>query len=121
MKCNKVSKINELNFNLKNEIFSFFEAKYIIYYASISKKFKYAVEKMKWFKLIKDNFDKLISESSLVYSEMNEIKNLFIEQGESEIAAFYICLYLFLVKYKNNSFIDIFEKSFGKYGKTRNL
>lgn len=106
------NKFNEINFNLKIEIFSFFQAKNIIEFIPVSKAFKTAIENMKWLKIIKEKYIQLISDSKLMFSEMNEVNKLFITEGESEISSFYICLYLSLKKIKNESLINIGNLNF---------
>lgn len=59
------------------------------------------MEKIEWFTYIKENFDNLISDSSLIFSEMDQINKLFIEQVKRESDSFNICLYLSLRKIKN--------------------
>jgi len=109
MECNNNNKFNALNFNLKNEIFSFFEAKETISLSLICKKFKFSINKLKWFIYIKENFDNLLKNSSLIYSEMNGINNMLIKQGASKNAAFYICLYINLLL--KAIFNDYFKKN----------
>jgi len=60
MKYHKGNKFNNVNFNLKHEIFSFFQAHKIIQFISISKSFKFSVQNLKCFRLIKENFNKFL-------------------------------------------------------------
>jgi len=60
----KQNKLNSDNFNLKNEIFSFLKALDIVEFFSVCKSFKFAVEKIEWFDIIKEDFEGYKSEAS---------------------------------------------------------
>jgi len=104
--------LNSLNFNLKNEFFSYFRVKDTLNLIAVFKTFKFAVENNKCFRIIKESFDKFISESSLIFSEMDVVNKLLIEKGESQSVAFDICLYLSIKNFKNFNKINIKNKNF---------
>jgi len=79
MKNRKSNRFSDLKFNLKNEFFLFFHAMKIIKFIYVSKSFKLSVQKFRWFRLIKENFKKILLESSVMFSEMEGINNLLID------------------------------------------
>lgn len=108
----KGKKLKTLNINLKKEIFSYFQVKDILNLVSVCRAFKLAVENIIWYKFIKENYEKLKSDYSLIFSEMDEVYKLFIEKVESESVAYNICFYLSFIKIKNENFIKINKKNF---------
>jgi len=63
MKCLPGNKFCDLNFNIKHEIFSYFQLKDIFEFISICKEFKYSVERLRWYKLIKQSFEIFIEDT----------------------------------------------------------
>jgi len=108
------NKFEKLNFNLKKEIFSFIHPKDVINkLLLISKEFCFAVKHIKWFKIIREDFDFLINNSSCELCKMQDIKQLFSQIGESEENASLICNYLFLRKIRDKLTLSINNKDFG--------
>jgi len=70
MKCHKANKFKALNFNLKNEIFSFNEFFDNLQFMHVCKAFKFAVDNSKWCKLIKENKEYFQSKANLYFSKM---------------------------------------------------
>jgi len=108
MKTSKKTTFKCLNFNLKNEIFSFYQPKEILMkFLLICKDFSYAVRNLRWFKLIKEDFKNLLLQTSCEFSKMEKIINNFRKNGESEMVAHGACLYLSLRKIKYKKFLKI--------------
>jgi len=101
-----------LNFNLINEIFKFCNAKDVINnFFPICKDFTFAVNHIKWFSLMKQDFTNLLSKASCEFSEMQNILTFFKENGESENSSYQICLDLSLRKMRKKK-LKIFNEYF---------
>jgi len=101
MNNQKANKFVNINFNLKNEIFSYFHIVKIIKFIPICKAFKFSVENLKWFKIIAENFEELLSKAKLYYNDMKEIIEILISKGLMDSLSFQLCVYLLVMKIKN--------------------
>jgi len=115
------SKFHRLNFNLKNEIFSFLYLRESVNNVfPLAKNFMKAFYNFKIFKLIKANFDNFVSQATYDYSEMEIIKESFMIDGLSELSAFDACVYLSSMKIRKLKKLEIsiaklFEKEKEKF------
>lgn len=108
MERKKTRDFKNLNFNLKNEIFSFLQPKEIINYIfCVCKEFIFAVRNIKWFQILKENLRDLLLKASYEFSEMKELIELLINKGIAEKDIEYICLYLTLRKKKNHIILQL--------------
>ncbi len=95
------TKLQELNFNLKNEIICFIPVDQIFNTISfLDKSFANALSKRKIIKIIMQNIREIEYEIYFSDENINEILSLFIETGESTIMQYQLCAYLILLKYK---------------------
>jgi len=103
MEIQKYNKFIKLNFNLKNEIFSFLQPKFIIDNVFlVCSCFLFAVKNLKWLILIKkEEYRDFLSNKRHKFPEMQDLMKYFIKKGESEIYSYYICLCLSIKKYRN--------------------
>jgi len=122
MNNSKTSKFNGLNFNLINEIFSYFPLTDLVNNVfPVSKNFMNAFCNFKDFKLIKANFENFLSEATYDYSKMEILKDSFKIEGLSEASAYNTCIYLSLRKIKNHKKLTISVTDFIKKHENSNF
>lgn len=98
MNKSKKNSFNELNKNLKKEIFLFIKPNQIIKnLMTINKLFYSTVKELKWFQMICDNINiEFYHEPSLDFSDMKEIFKILTNIVETEFYAIAICAYFSL-------------------------
>ena len=103
-----VSKLEFLNFNLKNEILQYLPVNQVINEMfPISKKFAFAVRKKKYVKKIIDEFTELISLADFSNDKLDPLYHKFLQCGESSKTSAQICEYLVIRKIRDEKSLKL--------------